>query len=280
MTSVLTSVTIAIATFLLGFFLVVLHNASVRLAESASELSVMVFFKDTVQPEEIASVEQVVRNVSVPAIMTVVDKATALERFRRSLGEDAEALVGLDEDNPLPISLQITMRTFSDVESVFFALQSKVAEESFVEAIRYSQSDVAEMKRIVEGVTFVGGLSLILIGGVVAFVISNTIRLALFNHRLEIEIMRLLGASRRAIFTPFLLEGWLQGAFGAILGVLILSLGMVPLHQLISRVELVRLLVPRIYFIPMWQIVVVITVAMAIGTVGSFIAVRQFVRQR
>lgn len=278
MTSLLTALTIAVATFLLGVFLLVLHNASARLAESASELSVMVFFKDGVRPDEINSVKEVVRGLSVPATMTVVDKSTALERFRRSLGEDAVALDGLESDNPLPMSLQITVRTLSDVEFLYSSLSGSVANETFVDAVRYSRSDVDDMRQLVEGVKFAGWFCLVLIGVVVAFVISNTIRLALFNHRREIEIMRLIGASRRSIFAPFLLEGWMQGALGAAFGVLTLILLMVPLQELIGRVDVVRLIIPRVHFIPMWQVLGIVMVGIVVGTAGSFMAVKRFVR--
>lgn len=279
-TSLLTVLTIAVATFLLGMFLVVLHNASVRLAESASGLSVMVFFNDGVRPEEINVVKAVVRSSSVPATMTVVDKSAALERFRRALGEDAAALDGLEADNPLPMSLQITVRTPSDVESVYSSLLDQIANEAFVDAVRYSQNDVAYMRQLVEGIRFAGGFCLVLIGVVVAFVISNTIRLALFNHRQEIEIMRLIGASRRGIFAPFLLEGWLQGACGAMLGVMVLSVFMVPLEELLSQVEIVRLMVPKVIFIPLWQVLGIVAVGIIVGTVGSLMAVRSFARDK
>jgi cell division transport system permease protein len=280
MTSLLTALTIAVATFLLSIFLVILHNASVRIAESSSELSVMVFFKDGVRPDQVDSVKELVSSSSIPATITVVDKSTALERFRRSLGEDADALDGLEGDNPLPMSLQITVRTPSNVESIYSTLRARLANEFFVDAVRYSRSDVDDMRQIVEGVKFAGGFCLVLIIVVVTFVISNTIRLALFTHRLEIEIMRLIGASRRAIFAPFLLEGWIQGAFGAALGLVALVLFMIPLQELISHVEVVSLMLPRVNLIPIWQMIGVVAVGIIVGTTGSFMAVRRFVRNK
>ena len=76
--------------------------------------------------------------------------------------------------------------------------------------------------------------------------------------------MRLIGASRRAIFAPFLLEGWIQGAFGAALGLVALVLFMIPLQELISHVEVVSLMLPRVNLIPIWQMIGVVAVGIIV----------------
>jgi cell division transport system permease protein len=86
----------------------------------------------------------------------------------------------------------------------------------FVEDHVAAASRVAELLR--GAVTASAGLAALVFGAVIAIVVS-TLRLVLERRRLEVEVMRLVGASEGFIRAPFLVEGFLQGFVGALLGV-------------------------------------------------------------
>ncbi|HED13595.1 MAG TPA: FtsX-like permease family protein, partial [Gammaproteobacteria bacterium] len=64
------------------------------------------------------------------------------------------------------------------------------------------------------------------LGMAVLLVISNTIRLAIFNRKDEIQIIKLIGGTDAFIQRPFLYSGWLQGTLGAIMAWLLVTLGL------------------------------------------------------
>lgn len=278
-TFLLTVLTICMAVSLVGFFLLCLHNASSRVADSVSDLSVLVFFKDSATPKDISDVQLVVKESGIPASMLVVDKVMALERFRLSLGSDAGLLDGLEDDNPLPVSLHITLGSVSDVEDLYAVLVSSVSNRSFVDAVRYSEGDLDVLKKVLGGVESVGFVGLLLLGVLASFVIANTIRLALVSYRIEIDIMRLIGAKRREIFSPFLLEGFLQGLCGAGLAIGFLYLGVIAGRRIIPQIEVLQFLVPNLLFVPSSTIWGLVVMGAGVGLSGSFIAVRRFLTE-
>ena len=57
----------------------------------------------------------------------------------------------------------------------------------------------------------------------VIFIVSNTIKLTIYARREELEVLGLVGATRFFIKAPFLIEGILQGAIGAVLALVMLT---------------------------------------------------------
>jgi cell division transport system permease protein len=276
MTSLLTALTIGVAVSIMGILMIGLHNASSTIAGNARDLAVLVFFKDSATATDVSGVQSMVRETGVAASMGVVDKAMALERFRASLGEDASVLDGFEDDNPLPLSLHITLGSLSDVEAVFSALKRQVAGEPYIDAIRYSESDADYLRGLLSSVEALGLIALGVLGVLSSFVIANTIKLALVGHRLEIDIMRLIGANRRAIFAPFLLEGLAQGLVGAGLSLAVLRLGVLVMRNVIPEIEALAEFLPHVHFMPFNQALILMGFGAVVGFAGSFIAVRRF----
>ena len=147
------------------------------------------------------------------------DKAKALKNFRALLGDDASMLEGLEQENPLPASLDMQAVSAEQAESLFEEVSERFRGDSAVESVRYSRGGVQQLKKIlsvVRGAGIVGIVFLLIITG---FIIANTIRLALYGHRMEIEIMQLVGARRAAIMAPYVIEGLVQGLLGAVVAI-------------------------------------------------------------
>jgi len=107
-------------------------------------------------------------------------------------------------------------------------------------------------------------------------IISNTIKLSYYSRQEEIELMRLVGATDRFIRTPFLMEGMCVGFFGAALSLVLLR----ALHYYIqlrfqgSLDFLTRGAV--IQFLPFSWSLTLVLVSMAVGLVGSYHSIHQF----
>jgi cell division transport system permease protein len=128
-------------------------------------------------------------------------------------------------------------------------------------------------------VELVGALGMIFLFLIAGFIIANTIKLALYNHRIEVEIMQLVGARRLAICMPYLLEGVIQGVLGAGVGVLGVFLVFLLARRFLLNSEVLQAALPSFNFIPVAYIVGILLCGALVGVVGSFLAVRKFLAE-
>lgn len=154
------------------------------------------------------------------ADVTLIDRAQALAEFERSSGL-GEALTLLGE-NPLPAALVVTPEAPAD-EARLERLASRLRALSQVDDVQSDLDWVRRLNALLElGKRTVWAFAGLLGAGVV-LVTGNTIRLAIFNRRAEIEITKLIGGTDAFIRRPFLYWGLLQGLAGGLVAVLLLT---------------------------------------------------------
>lgn len=277
-THMLTVVTISIAVFLLGLFSLFIHNSSRAVYRESGELMVMVFLKDGSSQADIDGISAHVRQIGPGLRVSYTDKTQALLAFRSALGDEASILEGLDADNPLPASINVHLQSVESAESLFSAISEKLTLHPRVESIRYSRSGALQLRKLVSIVKLVGIIGMVFLFLIAGFIIANTIKLALYNHRMEIEIMQLVGARSVSIYMPYMLEGFVQGLSGTIVGLCMSSAVYLASRNFLSKAEALQALVPSMSYMPMWHILVILVAGAVVGVSGSFFAVRRFVR--
>jgi cell division transport system permease protein len=142
------------------------------------------------------------------------DKEAALEEFKRIFQKDPDLVKNITAD-ALPTSFRIVPTRAEQTEAIQrrFEAQPGVEDVATPEEALRGLLDATNTARII----FIG-LSLILLVSSL-FLIVNTIRLATFARRREIEVMKLVGASNWFVRVPFMAEGLVQGLIGAGLAV-------------------------------------------------------------
>ncbi len=278
-THILTIVTIAVAIFLLGMFSLFITNSSRAVSKESGEMMVMLFLRDSVSQADVENISSQLRQIAPGLSVSYTDKTQALRAFRETLGEDARILDGLDADNPLPQSISVASGSAEEAERLFEKVQNALGVHPKVESIRYSRGGVAQIKRMLRIVEVIGVVGIAFLFTIAGFIIANTIKLALYNHRMEIEIMQLVGARRGAIYAPYMLEGLVQGVLGASIGTLAVFVMYLISKGLLARAEVLQMLLPAFSFIPTIQIVVVVAAGAVVGVVGSFLAVRRYLSE-
>jgi len=108
-----------------------------------------------------------------------------------------------------------------------------------------------------------------------AFMIANVIRLTMYAHREEVEIMRLVGATERTIQGPFLLEGLLQGVIGGILAVAVLYAAFEGGKYLVSQQSTSLWGSIFLTFLPWQKSLALVAGGMFAGLVGSWLSLRE-----
>jgi cell division transport system permease protein len=192
------------------------------------------------------------------------------------LGEDARMLEGLDVDNPIPASLNVQLKSAEEAERLFGAIAEKLSTNSRVDSVRYSRSGVTQIRKMIRVIEIVGIVGMVFLFLIAGFIIANTIKLALYNHRMEIEIMQLVGARRGSIYAPYMLEGLVQGLLGAAVGLLGVLVVFLVCRSFLSDASVLQLILPSFAFMPGVHIFGVLIAGAIVGVTGSFLAVRRF----
>lgn len=276
LTSLLTLVTISFALFFFAVFLLLMQNVRSALTSTQQEFGVTVYLRDTVSADEARALASRMRQGQGVTQVRVVDKATALSEFRVALGEQAAILDGLEVRNPLPQSVEVSFDTNAVSEETYSKFVNTFGADPGIEYVQYSRGFMQQLASLVRLFRLAGSVALALMLLVTGFIIANTIKLALFAHREEIEIMRLVGATDAYIRTPYLIEGAIQGVLGAALSVIALYLGFSLIDSLLAESQLVSMLVPSLHFLSFGAVFLILLVGILVGLGGSFFAVRKF----
>jgi cell division transport system permease protein len=208
--------TIGVSLVLVGAFALLLANMEELLARFGDDLQVTAYLADDLRPEQTQELMRIAKTVEGVQEARIVSKAEALERFRSGVGRGSALLEGLGE-NPLPASLELTLapehRSAAGMAQVVGSLEGLPG----VTEIASGQDWVEGYLRAIALLRGIGwGLGLILALATL-LIVANTIRLAVFARRDELQILSLVGASRAFVNAPFLVEGVLQGALAGAL---------------------------------------------------------------
>lgn len=280
LTSSLTVVTIAVALSVLSFFALIVRNCADTVQRETGEMMVMVFLRDASTPSEVDQVKSDISDVTKGLQVTYMDKAAALESFRGMLGDDAAMLEGIDSQNPLPASLNIVIDNPERADKLFHDISEKLQASAAIDSIRYSRSGVQQLKKLLKVVEVGGSIGMVFLLVITGFIIANTIKLALYNHRMEIEIMELVGARRGAIYAPYLLEGLGQGLAGASVGVAFVFSVFLLINNAMAKSEFLQMVFPTFQFLSTNSLLLIVAAGALVGMGGSFLAVRRFLAEQ
>jgi cell division transport system permease protein len=276
LTSFLTAMTIAIALFILAGVVLCIENLRNSVSSSREDLVMSVYLKDSADDREAQALKKELSARSEIESVRLISKDAALTQFRASLGEQAFILEGLERDNPLPVTLEVKFRRAAAQEESFENIAAHYKNEPAVENVQYSRGVLRQVGAIIYGLRWGGAAAILIMFFITGFIISNTIKLALYSHREEIEIMRLVGATDWFVRAPYLIEGCIQGFLGALVGLVALYVAFVGAARLMSHSQLLQMFVPSIAFLSWpWWIALLLT-GVAVGLGGSFLSVRRF----
>ena len=142
---------------------------------------------------------------------TFVPKDDGLANIMASMEGDSDALFyGLQGlENPLPDSYTISMVDLSQYDATIAAIEA-VEGVDHVQSIRDVAAKLSNLDRLVRYCS----IGIVVVLGVVSlFIISNTVKVTMFSRRMEINIMKSVGATNGFVRIPFIIEGVVIGVF-------------------------------------------------------------------
>ncbi len=274
-TTVVAILTTAFTLACVGIFLLLYVNLRSAAGWLQEDIKIMVYLEDRITLEGMQKLEGKLKADRMVASALFISKEQALGEFRAQFPSDSHLLEGLGE-NPLPASFVVTLaRNFRSSDAVIRWVK-RVQTMTGVAKVDYNQEWVDALAGIIRYIELAAiGVGVILSAAAVT-IIGNTIRLALFARREEIEILRLIGATRAFIQIPYFLEGAVLGICGSALSLGILKFWFDLLRQQIRSVGPFSGIENMISFFPLTICLAFVVVGMGLGFAGSFVSLRRF----
>jgi cell division transport system permease protein len=283
--SVAAIITTVVTVVLLGVLIPIFQTTQAKSDEVRGELNFQVpVYPDATLPE-IRQLRNQLAEVPQVANVEFITKTQALNELRKTLGaEKSRELTSQLHENPLPASFRITPDDASNLEAVKSEIYpvgpagntrpiSSIIGEPFErqDASKQIEKVTSALKIVLTVITALLVLaSLMLIG--------NTIRLSIYTRRREVEVMRLVGATRWFIRWPFMIEGVIVGFVGGLIAILILWLGKLTIVDPLSNSFsfLAAQNSSTLTFPAM--IAILFAAAVLVSTLGSGITLRRFLK--
>jgi len=196
-------------------------NINTAMKSVENNNSITVYMTDNLPTLKSAQVGEEIRKIPNIASCEFVPKDEAVQRYMQILGDDGTIFEGLTgKDNFLPDAFKISMKDLSQ----YNATAAKIKAITGVSRINDYSEIATKLTNLNRLVTTAGFWIVLLLSVVSLFIISNTIRVTMFTRRLEISIMKSVGATNGFVRLPFVVEGILIGVLSGALASLLLNI--------------------------------------------------------
>jgi cell division transport system permease protein len=256
-------------------------NLDYMLYQMGSSMGIAVYLQDGLTDEEIKTLRDKISEIPNVKHIEYVSSDAALDRFMAQLTENDPQtgiiLNGLEDDNPLPASLVLTIENVSYWDSVEAALEP--FKENGVESVALGKRTANWLMSINNVIRIISGILIIGLAIISIVIIFNTIRIAVTGRKSEINIMKYVGATDAFIRGPFIIEGAMIGLLGAAVPLIIAYPLYNPLINLLYNMLLMQGFQFRTHsYVFSFLISICVVLGAAIGIVGSVVSIRRHLK--
>lgn len=238
------------------------------------ELSIFVYVEKSASEDDINYLKSNIEAIN--GVVEVTYKSNEERELEMSEYSSSYATIFESyEESPLLNAFIITVSDSQELNTISEAIKKM----EYVESASYGEDAVdtiVDAFNIIEKVTFVVVIALIF---VTAFLITNTIKLAIYARKNEIEIMRLVGSSNIAIKLPFIFEGFIIGVMGSLIPIIVTIYGYIIAYEKLGGhilTDIILLIEPFNYVFNVSLIILIL--GSIIGMLGSLNAVRKYLK--
>ncbi|MFA5753778.1 MAG: permease-like cell division protein FtsX, partial [Patescibacteria group bacterium] len=206
--SIVTVTILLLALFSINTLVTVRLISDSAIGAVKEKINISLFLKPETPESEIMALKAKLASSDKVRDVVYISRQNALEDFRKKYENNQEVLAALKElgRNPLSPSLTIIPKNFD--ESSLLINELRVLDNPIIESRDFSDNTVIlnKINSITKRVNEVGLFIIAIFILTSLLVVYNSIRVAIYTHRQEIEIMRLVGASNAFIYMPYLVS--------------------------------------------------------------------------
>ena len=261
---------------LVSLAILVSYNVTSMTDKIAKDLTMIVFVDNSATEEEVNEIEKDLNGINNINSITYRSK----EEIKETMSNENDSFKTImdsweDGENPLQSTFILKVKEIKQIKET----ASTIKNIDKVTLVKYGETMIDRMISVFDIIKQICIILVIALILVTAFLITNTIKITIFSRRNEINIMRLVGTSNIVIKMPFFFGGFVLGAIGALIPILITIFGYTYLYETMGGVmfsNLVELVKPsEIIYITSLMLLFIGSV---VGMFGSVRAVRKYLK--
>lgn len=274
--NLVTIITISLSILIASAFTLFFVNTSDIINSWKKGLRIMAYLKPGIDNGGLKDLKLAIQALDGVDNIQFISKQEALSRLKAQMAHQASLFENLTQ-NPLPDSIEIRMTAATDSWQNIDSLAAQIESLPQIDEVEYGQRWVGRFAQIISLFRLAGYAMGTLFFMATIFIVANTIRLVIYSRRDEVEIMRLVGATDNFIKIPFYFEGLIQGALGALIGLVMLYIAFIFVSSNVEKGFFPGLF--RFHFLSPTVLLAILMISMLVGWLGCFISLKQFLKQ-
>ena len=260
----------------LSLFIIAYVNIETNARVITENQGLKALISDDVDETDVEAIGEKIKQISNVKSVTYLNKDAALQDAKEILKEYAYLLDGYEAFNPFPRSYIVVFENLKSTTNVKEAVESVDG----IYKVAYNDTIINTVIKISD----VGSIIVIALGVIMllvsVFIISNTIKLAVYSNKREIYIMKYIGATSKFIRYPFVVSGVLMGIGSALFTWVVVSLAYILLYSKMPQMNSDLGSFGLVPYSSFWYIVLGISVLVGIilGGIGSSIAIKKYLK--
>ncbi len=254
-------------------------------AKVRQKIDVSIYLKDEVSEEQRQQFITALKKLPIVTTIDYISKDDARKAFtdqNKTYGEQLQALSELGDTNPFPASLRVHTTNTDNLTPINDVAASDPYKDWQTEAAQVSDARrqaITTIERTASFSELAGLIASVVFVTLSIMIIFNTIRMAIFNRRDEIEIMKLIGAEKSFIRGPFIVEASLYGILAAVLSTVLVYVLLFSIRSSLTSYDID--MGPTLQLFSQWPVVIfaaLLSIGVIIGIVSSRLAMRRYLK--
>lgn len=263
---------------LIGSASMIFLNIDSLLSKIEEENVVMVYVKDDTTEDELKDMENQINALgNIQKVEFVAKEDAWAEQLETMEEAQAEFFTKVSSDIPLPDAYKVTVADLTQFDGTVDDLNQL----DHVEIVRQNKDLAQKLVAIRHGISVISIVIVAILFAISLFIISNTIRLTVYSRRLEISIMKSVGATNSFVRFPFVIEGMILGvvsgtfALGLVWG--LYELAVRQFADLLNSMNGLKAISFNEYALPMLGAFILIGIICGVG--GSLVTMSKYLNK-
>ena len=207
---------LTVCLLLIGVSFLLLFNMKTLVKDVEKQNVVVAFVKDGIDDAALNKINTDLKAIPNVTNVEFVSKEAGYEEQMKEFGLDKEMLDGVIQ-NPLPHSYRITVSNIEDFNVTLEAIKNV----DNIDTVRESQEIVNQISTLQKSITAICIVIVAVLVVVSLFIIANTIRITMVSRKIDIQVMKSVGATNTFICWPFMIEGIIIGLISGVLALVL-----------------------------------------------------------
>ncbi len=272
--SISSTIIVVASLVVFGIYLLFSMNINYIAEQIKEDCEIRVWIDESIEPgsTQMQDIENQIKSIYNVKEIAFHSNEQAFTEWKEELGEDAVFFEGLDDDNPLRDSYEISLIDLELAENT----SKKIEKIKGVASVNDNQTSVNKLINITKIIKNISFWFMMFLCALAIFIISNTIKITLFARRRNINIMKYIGATNSFISWPYIVEGIVIGIVGALISIMFVVLG----YTYFVSMDFTLLEAMNIQFCAVGDVILALciwflSIGILLGAVGSAVSIRR-----